>query len=161
IVRRYGARTSGCVPPPSRGSEAIHGRTTIAPAASVRGARPRQRPRAPSSAAQTPASRWRPRTPRDQPQASASSLPRSKRDLGPLVFHALGLVVPPGQTPGVADLHAHADAEAELEVLGQRLPQAVALAVRQCRRGVEAHEDVVETIDAAEDDLEFVDVAMG
>src|SRR5262245_24299952 len=76
------------------------------------------------------------------------------------VFHPARLGVPARQTAGLADLHAHADAETELEVLGERVAQAVALGPRERGRGIEAHEDIVEAVHAAEDDLELVDVAM-
>src|SRR6185436_11066343 len=60
----------------------------------------------------------------------------------------------------IADFHADADAQAELQIFRERLAQPAARLEGQRRRGIQTYQDVVETVAAAEDDLELVHVAV-
>src|SRR6185436_1971889 len=86
--------------------------------------------------------------------------PHLERHFGAFVLHSSGLVVPAWQRAGIADLDTDADAQAELQIFRERFAQPAALVERQRWRGIQAHQDVVETVAAAEDDLELVHVAV-
>src|SRR6185369_17029368 len=82
-------------------------------------------------------------------------------NFGALVLHPPRLVVPAWERAGLAHLHADPDPETELQIPGQGVAEPGPLAEGERRRGIEPHEDVVEAVATAEDDLELVHVAMG
>jgi len=57
-------------------------------------------------------------------------------------------------------LDGHADAETDAQAFLKRATQSLALGAGECRRWIDADQDVVETVDAAEDDLELVDAGV-
>src|SRR5262249_48816642 len=86
--------------------------------------------------------------------------PPSKRHLRALFLDAPGLVVPPRERSGLADLDGDADAESDPDVVGQLRAKPVALGEREGRRRIDTDQDVVEPLVTPEDDLELVDVGV-
>src|SRR5687767_3095603 len=74
-----------------------------------------------------------------------------------LVFHSPRFVVPARELTRFRGLHGDADAEADAQRLAEGRAEPVALGPRQRRRRIDAQEDVVEAVMAAEDDLKLVD----
>src|SRR3990167_3667306 len=89
-------------------------------------------------------------------RASPRPRPASKRHLGALVLHALGLVVEAGQRPGLADRDRHPDPESRAQILGEPGTEVLALRARERRRRIDADKDVVEPLVTSEHDLELV-----
>src|ERR1041384_7422619 len=80
----------------------------------------------------------------------------SERNFRALVLHAPFLVVAAWQRAGLDRFDRHANAKTDAQILRHRRAESGALALRQRRRWVDPHHDLVEPFLTSEHDLEFV-----